>query len=947
MALVAPPPPLSFHHHHRPPTLKTSQSRKVTPKASLSFPQQINTFCQSKNLSKALSLLLQQQPNNAEAMGILLEACGHQKDIETGRKVHNLVWASTQLKNDYILNTRIITMYSMCGYPSDSRSVFDQLETKNLYQWNALISGYTKNELWHDAMSIFCELILVTEVKPDNFTFPCLIKACGGLRDAGLGRGVQGMVVKSGLISDVFVTNALVGMYGKCGLLEEAVQVFEEMLERNVVSWNSMICGFSENRLFWESFDLLRVMLGAEEGLVPDVATLVTLLPVCVALGDVENGKMVHGLAVKLGLDRELMVNNALVDMYSKFGFLFEAEILFEKNDNKSVVSWNSMIGCYSSEGDVGRTFDLLRKMQIGDEDLHVNEVTILNALPVCLGESELLSVKELHGYALRHGFQYNDLVANSFVSAYAKCGTLISAEHVFHAMENKTVSSWNALIGGCAQNGNPSKAIDKYLQMTYSGLDPDCFSIGSLVLACAQLSSPQFGKQVHAFVFRNGLERDPYIGTSLLSFYMRCQKPFHAKLLFDRMEDRSLVSWNAMIAGYSHNGLLGEALHLFRKMVANENRAYGNVITSLLGACSELSALRLGKEAHCFALKAQLTDDIFVGCAIIDMYAKSGSIEQSHRVFDQLKQKDVASWTVLITGYGIHGRGLEAMELFHKMRRLGLKPDSFTFIGVLMACSHAGLVEEGLKSFHEMQTLHVVEPKLVHYACVVDMLGRAGQLDDALKLVAEIPEGPDARIWISLLSFCRVHGQLNLGRKVADKLLELEPNKSENYVLVSNLYAGFGKWDDVRRIRGCMKEIGLKKDVGCSWTEVGGKIYNFVVGDRNLPGSEEIRGMWRRLEEMITQLGYIPDTGSVLHELKEEEKVEVLRGHSEKLAVSFCLLTTKGSPVRVCKNLRICGDCHNAVKLVSKAVDREIIVRDNKRFHHFRDGLCSCGDYW
>ncbi|MCL7037738.1 hypothetical protein MKW94_015645 [Papaver nudicaule] len=329
-------------------------------------------------------------------------------------------------------------------------------------------------------------------------------------------------------------------------------------------------------------------------------------------------------------------------------------------------------------------------------------------------------------------------------------------------------------------------------------------------------------------------------------------------------------------------------------------------------------------------------------------MYAKIGSIEQSRRTFDGLVEKDAVSWTVMVTGYGLHGLGKEAIELFEAMQRKGLKPDRYTFIGILMACNHAGLVEEGLKYFSEMQSVHKIEPKLEHYACMVDMLGRAGHLDHAASLIENMPDEPDAGIWGSLLSACRTYGNMDLGEKISKKLLDLEPNKAEHYVLVSNLFAGSGRWDDVRKVRQKMREMGLVKDPGSSWIEVRGKVYNFFASDDTHPESKEIRKMWRELEEKIRGIGFVPDTGSVLHELDEGEKEELLRGHSEKLAICFGLLKmTKGSILRVCKNLRICHDCHNAAKLVSKVMQRQIIVRDNKRFYHFRDGLCSCGDYW
>ncbi|KAJ4960625.1 hypothetical protein NE237_020535 [Protea cynaroides] len=996
MALVA--PPISAHHHHLQPPLcrscnkvvlatnhtslrsllpptRASHSLSVSAETNQnhrdslalapsdtsdyqsSFSEEINKLCQSENLNDAL-LLLERESNNGtislqqrvDGIGALLQACGRRKDIEVGRRIHEMLRATNQFSDHFVLTTRLITMYSMCGYLSDSRSVFDQLTKRNLFQWNALISGYTRNELWVDALAVFSELLSVTVLRPDNFTFPCVIKACAGLMCLGLGQSVHGMAVKMEMSSDIFVGNALIAMYGKCRFLEEAVTVFRGMHMKSLVSWNTMISMFSENGFSEQSFDVLREMMLCEEVLRPDDATLVTILPVCAGEGDVEMGRVVHGLAVKLGVSQEITVNNALIDMYTKCGYVADASILFENSKQRNVVTWNAMIVGYSREGDVFGTFNLLRGMQMEDEvgATRADAITILNVLPACLKQSELRSLKMLQGYAFRIGCHFDDLVASALLAAYAKCGSLSFANNVFYSLHNKTVSSWNAIIGGYAQNGDPSKAIDFFFQMMHSGLVPDRFTIGSLLLACANMKSVEYGKTIHGFILHHGLETDSYIGISLISLYIRCGRTLSARVLFDRMEERNLIAWNSMISGYSQNGHPDEALDLFRKMLQEGSRPYEIAITSVFGACAQLSALRLGKEIHCFALKVDLTADPYVGSSILDMYAKSGCIDQSRKVFDRLREKDVVSWTVLITGYGINGCGEEAIKLFERMQREGLNPDGYTYVGILMACSHAGLVERGLEYFVEMQSEYGIEPRLEHYACVVDMLGRSGHLDEAVKLIERMEEKPDAGIWAALLSACRIHGDVSLGEKVADKLLDLEPDKPENHVLLSNLFAGSGRWDDVRKIRGRMKEMGLQKDAGCSWIQVKGKVYKFVVGDDARPESEEIRKMWRALEEKIVGLGHVPDTNSVLHALTEHEKAEVLRGHSEKLAIAFGLLNTpEGVTVRVCKNLRICVDCHNAAKLVSKVVERDIVVRDNKRFHHFRNGFCSCGDYW
>nr|GEV36003.1 pentatricopeptide repeat-containing protein At1g18485 [Tanacetum cinerariifolium] len=820
-------------------------------------------------------------------------------------------------------------------------------EVRNLYQWNTLISGYTRNGLWYDTMYTFSQLLLTDHV-PDSFTLPCVIKACVGVSSFVSGRVVHGMAVKGGLVSDVFVSNSLVAMYGKFGIVEDSVKVFDRMPERNLVTWNSLISVFSDNGFFWKCVDLFVELVGGD-GLVPDVATLVTVLPVCGGEKEVSLGKMIHSVAVKLGLFRDLKVQNALMDMYVKCGYMLEAETLLDRNNKKNVVSWNSVIWGCSKEGEVEKTFELLYKMQCGSDGVKPDQVTVLNVLKVCFHRSKLLKVKELHGYSIRHGIESDELVANAFIAAYAKCecgSPLCLAENIFYSMKNKTVSSWNALIGGYTQNADPLQAIDIYRKMTYLGFKPDWYTIGSLLLVCTELKLLKYGKETHGFVIRNGLETDSHIGNSLLSFYIHCDKPLSAKIMFDGLENRNMVSWNTMIAGYSQKRLPNKTLNNFRTMVYSGTQPKEIATMSVLSACSQLSALRLGQSIHCFALKKNLTNDKLVNSSIIDMYAKTGCIEASRYVFDQTDKKHVALWTVLIASYGINGQGKEAIELFYEMQCLNMKPDHFTFIAILMACNHGGLVAEGLTLFDEMQPVHGVKPKLEHYACLVDMLGRAGRFDDAIMLTAKMPQEPDARMWSSLLSSCRVHGNIKLGKEVAEKLLQLEPNKAENYVLSSNLYASSGKWDDVRTIRQRMKKNGLKKQVGCSWIEIRGRVYDFVAGNKVIP---DIHDMWHRLEQdIVTRYGYKPDTKCVLHELTKDEQVDILRGHSEKLAVCFGLLQTdKSVTLRIFKNLRICEDCHNAIKLVSKAVDREIIMRDNKRFHHFRDGHCSCGDYW
>ncbi|KAE8811016.1 pentatricopeptide repeat-containing protein [Hordeum vulgare] len=820
----------------------------------------------------------------------------------------------------------------------------------SLPQWNALLADHSRAGRHADALAL---LAASEGIAPDRFTLPPAARSCGFLRvgAAAAGRQVHALAAKLGLPGDPFVGNSLVSMYGRCGRVEDAEKVFGGIPDaaRNIVSWNALMAALSGDPR--RGLELFRDCLVAVGGMV-DEATLVTVLPMCAALGWSETGRAVHGLAAKSGWDAPARVGNALVDMYAKCGELADAERAFP--EAPSVVSWNVMLGAYTRNREAGAAFGLLRDMQIKEHgSVPADEITVLSVLPACSGPTELSRLRELHAFTVRRGLDAaSDKVPNALVAAYGRCGRLLHADRVFTDIRRKTVSSWNTLISAHAQQ-NTAAAIELFIQMTNAcGLKPDGFSIGSLLMACADPKHLLHVKATHGFILRNGLERDIVIRASLLSAYIRCSRTEHlARVLFDAMEEKGEVLWIAMISGYSQNGLPGESLQLFREMQSVEGHCSSVIsATSALMACSELSSVRLGKEMHCFALKADLCDDPFLSSSLIDMYSKCGFVEDARTFFDRLKARDAkVSWTAMITGYAVNGLGREAVELYGKMRREGMEPDEFTYLGLLMACGHAGMLEEGLRFFDEMRNHHhKIEVKLEHYSCVIGMLSRAGRFTDAVALMAEMPQEPDAKILSSVLSACHIHGEAELGSDVAERLLELEPDKAEHYVLASNMYAGSRRWDDMRKVRKMLRDAGIAKEPGCSWIDVAGKVYSFVAGENPHPEMEQVRGMWRSLEERIREIGYVPDTTVVLHELEEEEKVEALRWHSEKQAVTFGLLrTATPATVRVFKNIRMCKDCHNAARLISKVTGRDIVVRDKKRFHHFRGGICSCGDYW
>lgn len=424
------------------------------------------------------------------------------------------------------------------------------------------------------------------------------------------------------------------------------------------------------------------------------------------------------------------------------------------------------------------------------------------------------------------------------------------------------------------------------------------------------------------------------------------------ARMLFDRMPVRNVISWSCMLNGYVKCGQCKEALALFREMQrleVEDVRPNEFTMSVVLSACGQLGALEHGKWAHAYIGRCGMEVDVILGTSLIDMYAKCGSIDRARWVFNSLgPSKDVMVWSTMISALAMHGHSEECFGLFSAMMNNGVRPNAVTFVGVLCACVHAGLVNEGKEYFKKMSMEFGIAPLIQHYGCMVDLYGRAGLIDEARDIVNSMPMEPDVLVWGALLSGSRMHGDLETCELAIKKLIELEPTNSGAYVLLSNVYAKVGKWKDVRQLRDLMEAKGIRKVPGCSLVEVGGVIHEFFVGDESHPETREIYMM---LEEIMNRLkleGYVGNTKEVLLDLDEEGKKIALSLHSEKLAVAFAILKTSvGTPIHIVKNLRICGDCHVAIKMISRLFGREIIVRDCNRFHHFSNGICSCNDYW
>ncbi|PUZ69317.1 hypothetical protein GQ55_2G098200 [Panicum hallii var. hallii] len=614
--------------------------------------------------------------------------------------------------------------------------------------------------------------------------------------------------------------------------------------------------------------------------------------------------------------------------------------------------SWSAAVADLLSAGDPAAALAAFAAA------LRANPAALRPALPPALraaaAATSLAAGRQLHLLALRSGLFPSDAYsASALLHMYHHCARPLDARRAFDEIPAPNPVIVTAMASGCVRNNLVYPALAIFRSMVASDSAGVVDEAAALVALSASARVPDSGVTggIHALVAKVGLDGNAGVANTMLDAYAKGggRDLGAARKLFDMME-RDVVSWNTMIALYAQNGLSAEALGLYSEMlnVGGGIRCNAVTLSAVLLACAHAGAIQTGKRIHNQVVRLGLEENVYVGTSVVDMYSKCGRVEMARKAFRRIKEKNILSWSAMIAGYGMHGHGQEALEVFNEMRRLGLKPNYITFISVLAACSHAGLLNEGRHWFNAMRKEFGIEPGIEHYGCMVDLLGRAGCLDEAHGLIKEMKVKPDAAMWGALLSACRIHKNVELAEIAANRLFELDATNSGYYVLLSNIYAEAGMWKDVERMRILVKTRGVEKPPGYSSVELKGKTHLFYVGDKRHPQHKEIYAYLDKLLERMQEAGYAPNTGSVLHDLDEEEKESMLRIHSEKLAVAFALMNSvQGSVIHVIKNLRVCTDCHTAIKIITKLTGREIVVRDIKRFHHFKDGLCTCGDYW
>ncbi|KAK8938677.1 Pentatricopeptide repeat-containing protein [Platanthera zijinensis] len=750
-------------------------------------------------------------------------------------------------------------------------------------------------------------------------------------------------ILKHRLASEPFVQNKLVAVFSRFGYLREASALFAAVPDKPDELHHCLLRGHAHHSPLEESLSFYSQMRLA--GVNPLACNLTYLLKSCGDRFDLERGREVHCQLISNGFSSNLQAMTSVINMYAKCREVEDARKMFDRMPERDLVTWNTLVAGYAQNWLAGEALELVAGMR--ESGQRPDSITIVSVLPACADAGSLRIGKSIHGFGIRSGFENLVNISTAVIDMYAKRGAIRFARSVFDGMTVKNVVTWNSMIVGYVSSHEPGEALKLYKMFLEEGLNPTDVTVMGALQACAELGDLEEGREIHNLLLRNGFGSDTQVMNSLLTMYSKCRRSDLAAEVFRNLHSKSAVSWNAMILGYAQNDRPIEAVNLFFDMRRTNISPDSFTLVSVIPALASISLPRRAKWMHGFSIRIYLDGNIFVRTALIDLYSKCGALKSARLLFDLAGERHVTTWNAMIDGYGSHGLGQMSVDLFEEMKMSSVKPNDVTFLNILSACSHAGLVEAGKRFFRSMKDDYGLEPGMEHYGAMVDLLGRSGRLEDAWSFIDRMPVKPSITIYGAMLGACKIHKNVPLGEAAARKLFELEPKEGGYHVLLANIYASESLWEDASRVRKTMEKRGLQKTPGHSFVEIKNQVHTFYSGMTNHPQAKKIYAKLHELMEEIKLMGYVADKESS-RDVEDEVKETWLNSHSEKLAIAFGLMNTSpGSTIQVRKNLRVCGDCHDWTKLVSRAAGREIIVRDMHRFHHFRDGGCSCGDYW
>ncbi|KAK1438897.1 hypothetical protein QVD17_04709 [Tagetes erecta] len=659
-------------------------------------------------------------------------------------------------------------------------------------------------------------------------------------------------------------------------------------------------------------------------------------------------GKALHARLI-VSNQYYVLETNSLINLYSKCSELEHARQVFDKMPERNVVSWSVLLAGYFQKRMDFQVLRLFKSMVLQDFDLcKPNEYIFATVISSCSNVGYLSSGRQCHAYVLKSGFVFYQYVKNALVRLYSLLSDVVGAMEVLVSVPGSDTCTYNLILSGLVENNCLLEASNVLKRMSAEHLVWNKATYICSFGLCARLKHLILGLQIHNQLLKSDVEFDVFVCSAVIDMYGKCKDISSARKVFDRSQDGNVVSWTAMLSAYSQHGFFEESLKLFSDMQCEEVTPNESTFSVLLNASAGLSSIGYGYSLHALAEKQGFKCHTNVGNSLINMYSKTGDIDAAKKIFSGMTNRDIITWNTIICGYSHHGLGSKSLALFKEMLETDENPNHVTFVGVLTACGHLGNVELGFYYFYQLMKEKGIEPGLEHYTCIVGLLSKIGRLNEAKDFMLSTPVRWDVIAWRTLLNACNIHRNYTLGTQIGNIILKLDPNDVGTHTILSNMHAKANKWDGVTKIRELMKNRKIKKEPGLSWLEIKNQTHVFVSDDNGHPEFVEIHEKLKELFGKIRSLGYVPDTSNVLHDVEDEQKEDYIGYHSEKLAVAYAILRThKDAPIRIIKNLRICDDCHVTMKLISKVTNRVINVRDANRFHCFRDGNCSCEDYW
>ncbi|XP_010916614.2 pentatricopeptide repeat-containing protein At5g39350 [Elaeis guineensis] len=776
----------------------------------------ISGYCSNGSGRDAFEALWLMQANgfmpNSSTIVSIIPVCTSLGALMLGKLLHGFALKCGAF-NDEALVPTLISMYAGFDDLCAARMLFETSSMKDLVVWNAMVSAYGQNGKWDEAFQVF-QLMHHRDARPNLVTLVSVLPACSNLFSIHHGESIHAIGIKLGLVDQISVVAALVSMYSKLGDLDSAKYLFNAAPEKSLLLWNSMISGCLQNGGWSMGLDTFRDMqLG---GIAPDAISVVSVISGCTLARELRSGRSAHAYSIRNGFGLNTNVTNALLALYSDCGQFSATLKLFDKMQVPNVVSWNTLISGWAKLRNIEASISSFCKMR--QEGVQFDMVTLISLLTCVYLVEDLARGKSIHVLVIKTGSDDDLTLTNALISMYTNCGDIYAGHQLFNRLSFKSIVSWNALMTGYRKQNLFREVMVLFDQMKINGQKPNSVTMLNVLPSC---ESKLQGKSLHAYALRNFCVLEPVVLTSTMCMYARFDNVNYCEILLEMVDKGNVVAWNALMSVYIQSKHVEEAVNSFQEMLQTGIEPDSVTMLTLILACSQLESLDLAQCVMGFTIRKGFEKNTSVSNSLIDMFVRCGSISTARELFDGLKEKDPITWSVMINGYGTHGNGAAALRLFSEMKEAGVEPDDITFISILSACSHAGLVEQGRMLFESMLEEYSIAPRMEHYACMVDLFGRTGRLVEAYDLVEKLPFKPSPSLLESMLGACRCHGNAEIGEAIGKLLIEFSPHSPSSYVMLSNIYAAAGRWGDYGRLRWEMEMRGLRKDPGISLIEV------------------------------------------------------------------------------------------------------------------------------